>query len=470
MQVREIDDDESRRLLRINRRGIGSVVTWRRAQMVLLSAQGMPLAKIAEVSFSSDDRVRDVIHNFNTDGFDSLYPKYKGGRPRTFTLPERREIKKIAKSKPTEHDLPFSTWSLSKLADFLVTEGVVDDISHEGLRILLRKEGVSFQRLKTWKTSRDPDYAAKKARVAHLYAIADGEVRPEDGEPEVIFCMDEFGPLNLMPHPGKHKDPDREPRRRRRATYNRYGGVRHLFAALDLAKDKLYGHIKPVKRRTQFLEFCRYLRTLYPDKVRIAIVCDNFSPHLIHEEVPAGRHLGGGEQRRDRLHPDELLLAQPHRGPVHGSALLRPRRHRPRHPQRAGQHDPPLHHLAKPPRRRPAPTRRRRQGERCLMRHQLGTRERQLLSPECQVGVERQRGFMITGPDIPKPYRPAAGRALVNRGHRAPVGLNPSGTVMVLSLLPATGSSSPVIPSAPPTVATARVHPSGLNAAASPLS
>ncbi len=41
-------------------------------------------------------------------------------------------------------------------------------------------------------------------------------------------------------------------------------GVRHLFAALDLAKDKLYGHIKPVKRRTQFLEFCRYLRTLYP--------------------------------------------------------------------------------------------------------------------------------------------------------------------------------------------------------------
>jgi transposase len=253
--VREIDVDEGRRLLGIIRRGTGSVVTWRRAQMVLLSAQGMPVAKIAEATFTSADRVRDVIHNFNTDGLDSLYPKYKGGRPRTFTLPERREIKKIAKS---------------------------------GLRMLLREEGVSFQRLKTWKTSRDPDYAAKKARVEHLYAIADREVIPEKGEPEVVLCMDEFGPLNLMPHPGrqwgerggKHKDPDRDPRRRRRATYNRYGGVRHLFAALDLAKDKLYGHIKPIKRRTQFLEFCRYLRTLYPPEVRIAIVCDNFSPHL----------------------------------------------------------------------------------------------------------------------------------------------------------------------------------------------
>ncbi|MGW1802633.1 IS630 family transposase [Streptomyces sp. NPDC001984] len=285
VRVREIDDDEGQRLLRIIRRGSGSVVTWRRAQMVLLSAQGMPVGKIAEVTFTSADRVRDVIHNFNADGFDSLYPKYKGGRPKTFTLPERREIKKIAKSKPSEHGLPFSTWSLAKLADFLVAEGVVDDISHEGLRALLREEGVSFQ---TWKTSRDPDYAAKKARVEHLCAIADGEVIPEDGEPDVVFCLDEFGPLNLQPHlgrqwaerGGRHKDLDREPRPRRRATCTRPHGVRHLFAAYGLAKDKLYGHIKPKKKSTKFLEFCRYLRSLYPPKIRIVIVLDIFSPHL----------------------------------------------------------------------------------------------------------------------------------------------------------------------------------------------
>jgi len=286
--VREIDVDEGPRLLQIVRRGTGSVVTWRRAQMVLLSAQGMPVDKIAAVTFTSTDRVRDVIHNFNADGFDSLYPKYQGGRPRTFTLPERREIKKIAKSKPAEHGLPFSTWSLVKLADFLVAEGVVDDISHEGLRVLPREEGVSFQRVKTWKTSKDPDYEAKKARVEHLYAIADGEVIPEQGEPAVIFCMDEFGPLNLQPHPGrqwaerggKGKVPDRAPRPRRRATYTRPHGVRHLFADYDLGKDQFYGHIKKTKNRSKFLEFCRYLRSLHPIGKRMAIVCDNYSPHL----------------------------------------------------------------------------------------------------------------------------------------------------------------------------------------------
>jgi transposase len=40
-----------------------------------------------------------VIRNFNADGFTSLYPRYKGGRPPKFTLPQRREIKKMAKSR-----------------------------------------------------------------------------------------------------------------------------------------------------------------------------------------------------------------------------------------------------------------------------------------------------------------------------------------------------------------------------------
>ena len=289
IRVREITNDEGKRLLQIVRRSSGSVVRWRRAQMVLLSAQGMDVAQIAKVAFTSPDRVRAVLHNFNDDGFDSLAPKYSGGRPPTFTLPERREIKKIALSRPVDHDLPFSTWSLTKLAEFLVAEGVVDDISHEGLRLLLREEGVSFQVIKTCKQSNDPDFEAKKNRVLELYDIADGKAKPKKGDPTVVICMDEFGPLNLLPRPGKQWAPRivkgeasrEEPRRRRRrATYTRTKGVRHLMAAYDLNQDKIYGHIKTKKDRTTFLEFCRYLRTLYPPNVRIAIVMDNFSPHL----------------------------------------------------------------------------------------------------------------------------------------------------------------------------------------------
>ena len=203
--------------------------------MVLWSAQGMDVQQIATIAFTSEDRVRAVLHNF--------------------------------------------------------TEGVVDDSSHEGLRVLLREEGLSFQVIKTWKQSNDPDFEAKKNRVLELYDIADGkaELGPED--PTVVFCMDEFGPLNLLPRRGRQWAPvavkgggdggaGSPRRRRRRATYNRNDGVRHLLAAYDLRADKIYGHIKTTKNRTKFLEFCRYLRSLYPPEVRIAIVMDNFSPHL----------------------------------------------------------------------------------------------------------------------------------------------------------------------------------------------
>jgi transposase len=282
--------------------------------MVLLSAQGMDVEKIAKVAFTSPDRVRDVINNFNEDGFDSLYPRYAGGRPPTFTLPERQAIKKMALSRPVDHGLPFSTWSLTKLADFLVAEGVVDDISHEGLRDLLHKEGVSFQVIKTYKQSNDPDYEQKKNRVLELYDIADGKVKPKRHDPKVVICMDEFGPLNIFPRPGKQwaptvsrndpGSPEHPRRRRRRATYKRDKAHRHRARQLQPA---------PVDQ---------------PRRPR--------------------RCMGQGQQHRVRLRTHRRQLAQSHRMPVHRVALLRSRRHRPPESRRAELHDPALHRLAKP--------------------------------------------------------------------------------------------------------------------------
>jgi transposase len=50
--------------------------------------------------------------------------------------------------------------------------------------------------------------------------------------------------------------------------------------AFELYALSANGHIRRSKGRTQFLELCRYLRSLYPQGVRIAIICDNYSPHL----------------------------------------------------------------------------------------------------------------------------------------------------------------------------------------------
>jgi hypothetical protein len=79
VRVRDMTNEEGNRLLRIVRRSSGSVVTWRRAQMVLLSAQAMDVPAIAKLTSTSQDRICDVLHNFKLDGLDVLYPRLGAG-------------------------------------------------------------------------------------------------------------------------------------------------------------------------------------------------------------------------------------------------------------------------------------------------------------------------------------------------------------------------------------------------------
>lgn len=69
----------------------------------------------------------------------------------------------------------------------------------------------------------------------------------------------------------------------RRATFKRPHGVRHMFAADDMRTDKLYGHIKPRKRRGEFLAFLRYVRSMHPREqgpaIRRYIAWRNRNPH-----------------------------------------------------------------------------------------------------------------------------------------------------------------------------------------------
>ena len=48
--------------------------------------------------------------------------------------------------------------------------------------------------IRTFRTSNDPDFEAKKNRILELYDIADAKTVPGPDDPTVVICMDEFGP------------------------------------------------------------------------------------------------------------------------------------------------------------------------------------------------------------------------------------------------------------------------------------
>ena len=84
---------------------------------------------------------------------------------------------------------------------------MIDDISHEGPPGPPPRGGRVVSSDQDLEASNDPDFEAKKNRILELYAIADGTAEPGEGDPTVVICMDEFGPLNLQPHPGKQWAP-----------------------------------------------------------------------------------------------------------------------------------------------------------------------------------------------------------------------------------------------------------------------
>ncbi|MEU5711459.1 hypothetical protein [Streptomyces flaveolus] len=181
----------------------------------------------------------------------------------------REHIRLIARTSPADWGITgFATWSLAKLADHLTERHVVPRISRETLRRILREGKVSWQTTTTWKASTDPDFIAKMHRILALYDTPPTDCR--------VICVDEFGPLNLQPRKGKAWRPAGRPHRLR-ATYNRYGGVMHMLAALDLATGKIYYRIRKRKRWREFLGLLKALRSA--GLGRSSTSCSTTSPH-----------------------------------------------------------------------------------------------------------------------------------------------------------------------------------------------
>lgn len=273
--VRRLKPKEGRAIRRIVRRGRkdASPVTWRRALVVLMSAQRRAPAEIADAIDAKEGWVRNVIHAFNDEGMDALRPKWRGGRPRTITEDMRERIVEVAKTAPQIVGEPFTHWSLSKLADYLVRAEIVPAISKERLREILIEEGFSIQRTKTWKRSPDPEFDTKQRRLERLYeGVVKGAL---DG---VVVSFDEHGPVQPIPKAGRSWAEKGKPTRIP-ANYRKPHGVRFFFGAYDVGKDQLTGRWSQSKSALNVLSFFKWIRRRYPRQVRIYLVMDNLSSH-----------------------------------------------------------------------------------------------------------------------------------------------------------------------------------------------
>jgi transposase len=269
--ARKLKPWEAQKLKRMKRQ-LSNTVNSRHARIILLSRGGGTNQQIAECSGCTPTWVRQVLHRFNRGGIEAItwYPYYCAPRgPRKFLSQVIEQIGEVALSPPKQL-IGMSVWSLAKLRAYLMEQKIVPSICLEWLRQVLRRCRIRWRHSKTWKDSEDPQFWPKYRRLRRLYGK-----RPKDGR---RICIDEFGPLNLQPRHGKHYARTGHVDRRR-ATYNRKGGVRHMFGAYDMERNTLVGTFATHKNWMTFLAFLKWLRRRYPHTEVLHIVLDNAKFH-----------------------------------------------------------------------------------------------------------------------------------------------------------------------------------------------
>ena len=242
---------------------------WRRALVVLASAGGNTAPAIARLAATSQDRVREMIHRFNELGMASLDPQWAGGRPRRITTDDEEFIVETATARPETLGLPFTRWSLRKLAAYL-RDGAERPVrvSAERLRQILHAHDITFQRTRTWKESNDPDRGAKLARIEEVI----------ERYPQRCFAFDEFGPLQIRPVAGSGWS-RKGLSQRQRANYNKHHGVRQFHGCYSVGEDTLWGTVRQRKSAANTLAALRSIRARLRDCEPIYIILDNLSAH-----------------------------------------------------------------------------------------------------------------------------------------------------------------------------------------------
>jgi transposase len=266
VRARRLTDQEGQRLQQIVRRGKHGSIRVRRAMIIMASASGTAVPAIARLVAADDDTVRDVIHLFNDKGLAALDPNWAGGRPRRIDDDGIEVIVAAASTRPEKLGLPFTCWSLRKLAAYLAARADPVAVGRERLRQLLHARGITFQRTRTWKESADPDRDAKLDRIEHVTTHF----------PHRCFAFDQFGPLSIRPVHGTSWAPRTRPARLP-ATYHRTHGIRYFHGCYRLGDDQLWGVMRERKGADHTLAALKSIRASEPAGYRLFVILDNLS-------------------------------------------------------------------------------------------------------------------------------------------------------------------------------------------------
>jgi transposase len=232
----------------------------RRARVILLSAEGVSGREIAVRLDLSPEQVSRVRARFRAEGVDGLAARPKAGRQDHAVPPATIDrIIQLSMSPPPAGRSRWTTRLLAKKEG--LTSGCISD--------LLRANGLKPHLVRTYKVSRDPEFAAKVKDVVGLYLNP-----PENA---VVLSVDEKTSIQALQRT-QMPLPLRSGRAVRHTHDYKRHGVLDLYAALEIATGKVTHKLTEAHTAIDFLGFMKKVVRAYPDQ-ELHVILDNSSTH-----------------------------------------------------------------------------------------------------------------------------------------------------------------------------------------------
>ena len=266
VSIGALTEEQRQELRRLRRRAVGRIAE--RAQMVLLSARGYPVAEIAAIFEIGEDVVRTWLHRYQREGAAGLQDRRRPGRPPKDRL-ARHIVDAQASNPPCNSGLARTCWTAGLLAAFLAWRFHLV-LSPASVRRLLHAAGWRWGRPRLAPATHAPGRQRKVDPAAPLKLALIARALTS---PATVLYLDECelqllpliracwmkGPRWRIPTPGQN-------------------AKRAVFGALHAHTGRVHYLIQPRKRAVEFIVFLDRLVAAYPTG-DLVLVLDNVVTH-----------------------------------------------------------------------------------------------------------------------------------------------------------------------------------------------
>jgi transposase len=202
---------------------------------------------------------------FEKKGIAGLHDSPRSGKPPRYGVEFRNQVLAILEKPPPSGQ---AVWDGPAVAEQV--KGSV----HAVWRVL-RKEGISLCRQRSWCVSTDPEFTVKAADIVGLYLNP-----PENA---LVLSVDEKPSIQALERPTGYVETDSGTIVRGfKSTYKRHGTL-NLFAALEVATGAVHTQTTKQKRRLEFLEFMDQVMTGITEGKEVHVILDNYCIHKKNE-------------------------------------------------------------------------------------------------------------------------------------------------------------------------------------------